>query len=59
MTSINVCGKMALVAQRNPTAAEMGRKGGQARVPKGTAMLSPTKRRALAKKAARARWGKR
>lgn len=41
------------------TALEIQRKGGKAKVPKGTAMLSPAKRKAQAKKAARARWGKR
>lgn len=37
---------------------EIGRKGGQAKVPKGTALLSAEERTALGQKAARARWGK-
>ena len=37
---------------------EMGRKGGKAKVPKGTAALSRKKRSARAKKAAKARWAK-
>ena len=36
----------------------IGRKGGQAKVPKGTAALTPEERQALAQKAAEARWGK-
>lgn len=35
-----------------------GSKGGLAKVPKGTAALSPPERKALAQKAAAARWGK-
>jgi hypothetical protein len=38
--------------------AEIGRKGGKAKVPKGTATLSPEERSAIAKRAAAARWGK-
>ncbi len=36
--------------------AEIGRKGGKAKVPKGLAKLSPERRSAIAKKAAAARW---
>ena len=35
-----------------------GRKGGQARVAKGFSMRTPAERKALGKRAARARWGK-
>lgn len=38
--------------------AELGRKGGQAKVPKGLASLSPKRRKEIARKAAKARWGK-
>jgi hypothetical protein len=38
--------------------AAIGRKGGQAKVPKGAAALSPEERRERAKKMADARWGK-
>ena len=37
---------------------EMGRKGGQAKVPKGPATLPPERRSEIAKRAAAARWGK-
>lgn len=45
---------MAKKKESNPTAVELGRKGGQARVPKGFAMLTPKQRTALAKKAGKA-----
>jgi hypothetical protein len=38
--------------------AELGRKGGQAKVPKGLASLSPKRRKEIARKAAETRWGK-
>ncbi len=38
--------------------AELGRKGGKAKVPKGLAKLTAKRRREIAQKAARARWGK-
>jgi hypothetical protein len=38
--------------------ARIGRKGGQATVPKGVATLSPPERKRRAKEAAAARWGK-
>lgn len=45
-------------AEKNPAAVALGRmgglKGGKARAAK----LSPAKRKAIAKKAAKARWGK-
>ena len=36
----------------------IGRKGGQARVPKGPATLSPERRSEIARKAVQARWAK-
>jgi hypothetical protein len=44
---------------KNPHAVALGRLGGRALVPKGIAMLPPAARRALARKAAAARWAKR
>jgi hypothetical protein len=38
--------------------AEIGRKGGQARVPKGPATLSPERRSEIARNAVKARWAK-
>jgi general stress protein YciG len=38
--------------------AEIGRKGGKAKVPKGTAVLSPEERTERAKKAAQKGWAK-
>jgi hypothetical protein len=38
--------------------AEIGSKGGQARVPKGAAMLPPERRSEMARKAVNARWAK-
>jgi hypothetical protein len=46
------------VKVKNPAAVELGRKGGQAKVPKGTAMLSKAERRRRGREAAEARWGK-
>lgn len=37
---------------------ELGKRGGEAEVPKGTAMLSPEERKERARQAALARWGK-
>ena len=39
--------------------ASIGRKGGEAKVPKGTAVLTPEERQERAKRAAEARWGQR
>ena len=51
-----------MVKRKNPHAVALGRlgglKGGLARVPKGTAMLSPEERVRRAKEAVAARWGK-
>lgn len=44
--------------KKDPAAVALGRKGGAARVPKGFSMKSPEERKAIAKKAAAARWGK-
>ena len=38
--------------------AEIGRRGGEARVAKGTATLTPAQRKKRAQAAAAARWGK-
>jgi hypothetical protein len=38
--------------------SEIGRRGGQVKVPKGAAVLSPEERRERAKKMAAARWRK-
>jgi len=38
--------------------AEIGRKGGEAKVPKGTAVLSDEERKERGRKGAEARWGK-
>ena len=48
-----------MAKRKNPAAVALGRLGGKARVPKGTAMLSHKERVERAKKAAVARWGKR
>jgi hypothetical protein len=45
-------------AGKNPAAQALGRLGGQKKVPKGIAMLSPEERKKLAQAAAAARWGK-
>jgi hypothetical protein len=47
-----------LMAKKNSAAVALGRKGGLAKVKKGTAMLTNAGRSELAKKAAAARWGK-
>lgn len=43
---------------KNPAAVALGRLGGQKGGPARAAKLTPAKRRAIAKKAARARWKK-
>jgi hypothetical protein len=50
------------MAKKNPVSsylAQIGKKGGEKKVPKGVAMLSEEERRERARKAAQARWGKR
>ena len=44
--------------KKNAAAVALGRKGGRAKVKKGTAMLTKAQRSARAKEAAAARWGK-
>lgn len=48
--------------RKDPAAVSLGRRGGKvggkAKVPKGTAMLSPKERAKRATEAAKARWGK-
>jgi hypothetical protein len=38
--------------------SKIGKRGGKARVPKGAALLSPERRREIARKAVNARWAK-
>jgi hypothetical protein len=47
-----------MAKRKNPAAVALGRRGGRKRVPKGFAMLTDEQRKALGKKAAAARWGK-
>jgi hypothetical protein len=51
-----VLGRMAM--KKNPAAVELGRRGGQKKVPKGFAMMTDERRAEIAKRAAAARWGK-
>ena len=44
--------------KKNPAAVALGRRGGQKKVPKGFSVLSDEERKANAKAAAEARWGK-
>jgi hypothetical protein len=44
--------------RKPPTASDMGKKGGKAKVPKGFSMMDPDRRKKLAKEAAAKRWGK-
>ena len=44
--------------KKSAAAVELGRKGGQKRVPKGFSMMDPARRAEVAKKAAAKRWGK-
>lgn len=44
--------------RKDPAAVSLGRRGGKAKVPKGTSMLSKKERVRRAKEAAKARWGK-
>lgn len=43
---------------KNPAAVELGRRGGQKKVPKGYAVLSDEERAERAREGARARWAK-
>ena len=47
-----------MTTPKNPAAVELGRKGGQAKVPKGMSMLSPERRKEIAAKGVAARRGK-
>ena len=49
---------MRVMDKKNAAAMELGRLGGKAKVPKGLSMLSKKDRKAIAKKGAAARWGK-
>jgi len=51
-------GKSSLDQATRDYLARIGRKGGQVKVPKGTAVLSAAARRKRGQQAARARWGK-
>jgi predicted RNA binding protein YcfA (HicA-like mRNA interferase family) len=44
--------------KKNPAAVELGRRGGQKKVPKGFSTMEPGRRAELGKKAAEKRWGK-
>lgn len=46
------------MAKKNSAAVELGRRGGQKKVPKGFSKMDPERRAEVAKKAAEARWGK-
>jgi len=46
------------MARKNKAAAEIGRKGGRAKVPKGFSMMTPEERSANGKKGAAVRWRK-
>lgn len=46
------------MATKNAAAVELGRLGGQARVPKGVSALTDEERSERGKQAAAARWGK-
>ena len=48
----------SMTKEERSVLATIGRKGGQAKVPKGFAMLTPAQRKAGAKAAAAKRWGK-
>ena len=47
-----------MAKRKNPAAVELGRRGGQKKVPKGLAMLTPEERSARARECAAARWAK-
>jgi hypothetical protein len=51
-------GILESVARKNQAAAELGRKGGRKRVPKGFSMMGEKNRKAIARAAIRARWEK-
>jgi hypothetical protein len=45
------------MAKKNSAAVELGRLGGQVKVPKGFSTMDPERRKEVAKKAAAKRWG--
>lgn len=47
-----------MAKRKNPAAVALGRRGGKKKVPKGFSQMEPERRKAIAKKAAAARWGK-
>ena len=47
-----------MAKRKNPAAVALGRRGGKKKVPKGFSTLTTAQRKAIAKKAAAARWGK-
>ena len=46
-----------MTKRKNPAAVALGRRGGKKCVPKGFSILTTEQRKAIAKKAAAARWG--
>ena len=46
-----------MATKKNAAAVELGRRGGQKKVPKGFSTMDPERRSEVSKKAARARWG--
>jgi hypothetical protein len=47
-----------MARKKDPAAVALGRRGGQRKVPKGLARMSDERRREIAQKGAKARWGK-
>jgi hypothetical protein len=47
-----------MAKKKNSAAMELGRLGGQAKVPKGFSTMDPARRAEISKKAAEKRWGK-
>jgi hypothetical protein len=47
-----------MVKKKNAAAVELGRMGGQKKVPKGFSTMDPARRAEVGKKAAEKRWGK-
>jgi len=55
--AITACGILWLMARKkNPAAVMLGRRGGQKKVAKGFSMMTPEKRKEIARKAAAKRW---
>lgn len=49
---------LVMANKKNPAAVELGRLGGQARVPKGVSVLTEEERSERGRQAAEKRWGK-